>query len=141
MLKGGGKSFGPHPRDFSTGLNRKMYDMAWRTALSYRYRKGELIVCEDGMDIESAEGGYIREIFRELGWGKVEGRSTIITADFRENLFQAMEGEEKEGRALIERQVDVKDLLETGRIIIEQSALDTILKEHQSDLARSVKKG
>src|SRR5690242_9859770 len=38
MLKGGGKSFGPHPRDFSTELPRKMYDLAWRTALSWRYR-------------------------------------------------------------------------------------------------------
>ncbi|TVY57022.1 54S ribosomal protein yml6, partial [Lachnellula suecica] len=52
MLKGGGKSFGPHPRDFSTELPRKMYDLAWRTALSWRYRKGDLIVCEDGMEIE-----------------------------------------------------------------------------------------
>lgn len=141
MLKGGGKSFGPHPRDFATGLNRKMYDVAWRTALSYRYRKGELIVCEDGMDIDVAEGGYIQKIFKELGWGRRDGRATIITSDFRGNLFGALDGEEREGRALMEMQVDVKDLLETWRIVIEQSALDTILKEHQSDLVRSVRKG
>jgi large subunit ribosomal protein L4 len=140
MLRGGGKTFGPHPRDFSTGLPRKMYDLAWRTALSYRYRKGELIICEDGMEIETMERGYIKEIFKQYGWGRSNGRSTLITSDFRENLFTSLE-DSPNGRALVERQVDVKDLLETGRIIIEKSALDTILKEHRSDLARAVKKG
>ena len=41
MLRGGGVAFGPKPRDFSTKLPRKIYDLAWRTALSYRYRRGE----------------------------------------------------------------------------------------------------
>merc|ERR1712098_950551 len=59
MLKGGGKSFGPHPRDFATGLPRKMYDLAWRTALSWRYRRGELIICENGMDIEYPKTQFI----------------------------------------------------------------------------------
>jgi large subunit ribosomal protein L4 len=140
MLKGGGKSFGPHPRDFATGLPRKMYDLAWRTALSYRYRKGELIVCEDGMEIEEAESGYISEIFKQHGWGRRNGRSTVITSEFSGNLFTALE-ESNDGRALLEKQVDVKDLLETGRIIIEQSALDTILKQHRSDLIRAVARG
>ena len=30
--------------------------------------------------------------------------------------------------------IDVKDLLETGRIVIEKQALDTILMAHMSDL-------
>jgi len=107
--------------------------------LSYRYRKGELIVCEDGMELESNEFGYIKAILEAFAWGRPGGRSTLITSDFRVNLFGALT-KESEGRALMERQVDVKDLLETGRIIIEKSALDTILKEHQSDLVRSVKR-
>lgn len=40
MLRGGGVAFGPKPRDMSTKLPRKIYDLAWRTALSYRYRRG-----------------------------------------------------------------------------------------------------
>lgn len=49
LRRGGGVSHGPKPRDFSTDLNRKVYDRAWRTALSYRYRRGELVVV-DGAD-------------------------------------------------------------------------------------------
>ena len=32
------------------------------------------------------------------------------------------------------REVDVKDLLSLGRVVMERKALDKILREHQSDL-------
>ncbi len=140
MLRGGGKTFGPHPRDFATALPRKMYDLAWRTALSYRYRKGELIICEDGMEIDHADTGFVKRIFEHNRWGNQYGRSLVITEDSRENLFEALSNAGEDGRALTERQVDVKDLLELGRIIIEKKALESILKDHQSDLVKKVAK-
>lgn len=138
MLKGGGKSFGPHPRDFATGLPRKMYDLAWRTALSYRYRKGELIVCEDGMDIDYPKTRFIKQIFRHNRWGNEDGRSLVITGDFRKNLFRALRHAGEDGRVEMERDVDVKDLLELGRIIIEKRALDSLLRDHANDLVPKV---
>ena len=140
MLRGGGKSFGPHPRDFATGLPRKMYDLAWRTALSYRYRKGELIICEDGMEIDYPEAEFVKEIFRHNHWGNENGRSLVITENFRQNLFEALSFAGEHGRAQTEQDVDVKDLLEMGRIIIEKKALDSILNDHQSDLVNKVAK-
>jgi large subunit ribosomal protein L4 len=138
MLRGGGKSFGPHPRDFSSELPRKMYDLAWRTALSYRYRKGELIICEDGMDIEFPKTRFAKQVFQHNHWGNEDGRSLIITSSFRKNLFRAVRHAGEDGRALMEREVDVKDLLEMGRVVIEKTALDTILREHESDLVIKV---
>ncbi|KAK3684769.1 ribosomal protein L4 domain-containing protein [Podospora appendiculata] len=158
LLRGGGKSHGPRPRDFSTKLNRKVYDLAWRTALSYRYRRGELIVAEDGLELplpddflQLAELGrlgneledsfvrkYIKQIMEGLAWGKANGRTTFITGDRRPNLFTGMEAAGEDGRALELEDVDVKDLLETGRIVIERSALREMIKKHQSDLVTRV---
>ena len=139
MLKGGAKVFGPRPRDFSTELPRKMYDLAWRTALSYRYRRGQLIICEDGFDIEYARASYLKKLLAHNGFGKDGGRSLFVTTEERKNLFWAFEYAGDEGRALMEGEVDVKDLLETGRVIIEKSALDNMLRDHQSDLAVKAK--
>ena len=138
MLRGGGVAFGPHPRDFSTKLPRKMYDLAWRTALSYRYRRGELIVVEDGMDIQMNEPRWIQTIMEANHLGNADGRSLLVTTNRRRNLFEAMAGAGKHGRAKTEADVDVKDLLELGRIVIERSALDGILRDHSSDLNRTV---
>jgi len=138
ILRGGGVAFGPHPRDFSTKLPRKMYDLAWRTALSYRYKKGELLIVEDGMEIEYPKTRYIKQVFEDNQWGNPNGRSLLVAASLRENLFQALKDAGEDGRILTEDDVDVKDLLEMGRIIVEKSALDGILREHQSDLVKRV---
>ncbi|KAH0551797.1 hypothetical protein GP486_006985 [Trichoglossum hirsutum] len=140
MLRGGGVAFGPKPRDFSTELPRKLYDLAWRTALSYRYRKGELVVVEDGAEIDHPKTRFVKDIFELNHLGNADGRSLVITGSFRPNLFRALRHAGEDGRALMEREVDVKDLLEMGRIIIEKGALDKILSDHQSDLTSKVRR-
>ena len=115
-----------------------MYDLAWRTALSYRYRRGELIVVEDGVDIGMNEPRWIKQIMERNHWGNADGRSLLVTKDVRRNLYEAMAGAGEHGRAKTEDDVDVKDLLELGRIVIERSALDGILRDHSSDLNRAV---
>jgi large subunit ribosomal protein L4 len=147
MLRGGGKSFGPRFRDYATDLPRKMYDLAWRTALSYRYKKGELLICEDGMKVDYPERLnpdhghmlYMKDIFKANKWGKQHGRSLVITSEYIEELFKAMETLGSEGIMKIGAEVDVKDLLSTKRLIIEQSALEQLLREHQSDLIPKVR--
>jgi large subunit ribosomal protein L4 len=137
IRKGGGVAFGPHPRDFSTGLQRKVYDLAWRTALSYRYNRGELTVVDNPISLESPLGArYLTNIFQGNGWGSGFGRSTLVTTAFRERLFRQMGLPEMLRHGVVKDMfdVDVKDLLTTGRIVIEKRALDTILKAHISDI-------
>jgi large subunit ribosomal protein L4 len=144
MLKGGGVAFGPKPRDFSTDLPQKVYDLAWRTALSYRYKKGELVVLDAPAEIDVEGAGaarWLRELLRWNKWGNTNGGSLFITSSRRENLFAALQhpGMEKEARALTVEEVDVKDLLEGGRVVVEKVALDRIFKEHSKDLSTRVK--
>jgi len=156
--RGGGVVFGPKPRDFSTRLNRKVYDAAWRTALSYRFRRGELLVCADGMELplpdaflalaqrgaldRELEDGYVTRFVTEwlgpLGWGRDAGRTTFITADRRPNLFTSLLAAGHHGRALEVGDVDVKDLLKTGRLVVERDALREMIEAHQSDLVSKI---
>ncbi len=138
MLRGGGVAFGPHPRDFSTKLPKKVYDLAWRMALSYRYRRGELTVVEDGVDLEVGEARWLGKILRANRMGNKDGRSLIVTKEIRENLWLAAAGAGQHGKAKTELDVDVKDILELGRIVMEKGVLDSILKSHSSDLEKKV---
>lgn len=162
LQKGGGKTFGPKPRDFGTGMNRKVYDLAWRTALSYRYRRGELIITEDGMELplpedflalaqagrlaRELEDGfvtrYLGQMMDSLRWGARFGRTTFVTTGYRPNLFTSLEVAGVHGRGIDlnskEHPLDVKKLLETGRIVMERSALKEILRRHQSDLSSNL---
>ncbi|KAH7160339.1 ribosomal protein L4 domain-containing protein [Dactylonectria estremocensis] len=155
--RGGGKTFGPQPRDFGTNLNRKVYDKAWRTALSYRYRKGDLVVVEDGMDLvlpqdfelvaeqhmkdglrEAYLKRYMRGVLSGLGLGRASGRTLFVTGDRRDALSEAMAQVPQHGRLLDMEDVDVKDLLETGKVVLERSVLKELIESHQSDLVSNV---
>lgn len=143
MLRGGGVAFGPKPRDFATGLQKKVYDLAWRTALSYRYRRGELIVLHEQANIgpvsKASRARYLKELLRENGLGHPNGRSLFITMEERKSLFDTLQEERlgREAEAKDLEDVDVKDLLELGKLVIEKEALDRMLREHQSDLVLS----
>ncbi|KAK1502559.1 ribosomal protein L4/L1 family protein [Colletotrichum costaricense] len=158
IRRGGGVSHGPKPRDFSTSLNRKVYDVAWRTALSYRYRRGQLIVCEDGMELPLpqdflalTDGGFVgpkiaeeyrrkwmMQVLEANQWGKAHGRTLFITNGDRPRLEETMETVGDQGRCLGVHDVDVKDLLEEGRVVVERAALNEMIESHQSDLISKI---
>jgi large subunit ribosomal protein L4 len=143
MLEGGGVAFGPKPRDFSTELPRKIYDQAWRTALSYRYRKGELILVDGELDLDVADGAlqrYMRDLLTWQNMGNAGGRTLFVTSERRDNLFDSLQGEKmgRHARALEVEFVDVKDMLEMGRVVIERDALEELFLDHESDLSRNL---
>jgi large subunit ribosomal protein L4 len=47
VLVGGGRVFGPKPRDYSFKLNKKVKQLARKSALSYKAQNGALMVVED----------------------------------------------------------------------------------------------
>lgn len=134
MLRGGGVAFGPRPRDFSTELQKKVYDLAWRTALSYRFRKGELIIVDNAMEIESPSTRLLGDIFKHHDKLRGRGRSLLVTLEGRPLLEQALAEMDRGEQTLTWEEVDVKNLLELSRVIIERDALHNILLTHQEDL-------
>lgn len=47
QFKGGGRIFGPQPRDYSFKLNKKVKDLARKSALSYKAKDNSIAVLED----------------------------------------------------------------------------------------------
>lgn len=143
-------------------MNRKVYDLAWRTALSYRYRRGELIIVEDDQDLplpedflalahagrlsreleDSFVSRYFGHLMTSMRWGKDFGRTTFVTKSPRPSLFTSVALARDHARAVsledAEHALDVKKLLETGRIVMERQALNLILQRHQTDLMSDI---
>ncbi|KAF3202027.1 54S ribosomal protein, mitochondrial [Orbilia oligospora] len=140
MLRGGAKAHGPKPRDFRTDLPKKIYDLAFRTALSYRYRQGQLIVIGEAIHPQHSKTRYMRQIMLLNKWGAPNGKTLFITMTRRNNLWCGLNMLGQHGRAMKVQDVDVKDLLETGRIVIEQHALEWLGERHGVSFPPRVKK-
>jgi large subunit ribosomal protein L4 len=137
VRRGGGVAHGPHPRDFSTDLPRKIYDQAWRIALSHRLSRGELIVIDNVIDLApDATPFFVKNLLQAHQWF-LKGRSTFITLEPNESFSSAVEKHPRKARHLSTEDLDVKDLLETSRLIIERNALHKILLAHRTDLPKS----
>jgi large subunit ribosomal protein L4 len=46
-IRGGGRIFGPQPRDYSFKLNKKLKELARKSALTYKAQASEILVMED----------------------------------------------------------------------------------------------
>ncbi len=46
-IRGGGRIFGPQPRDYSFKLNKKLKELARKSALTYKAQASEILVLED----------------------------------------------------------------------------------------------
>ena len=47
LLHGGGRVFGPRPRNYSFKLNKKVKSLARRSALTFKAQQGQILVLED----------------------------------------------------------------------------------------------
>jgi len=67
----GGISHGPKPRDWSKSLPKKMKRLAVKSAISQRYREGNLIVIDD-LKFDKPKSRNIREILRKFGFSDIK---------------------------------------------------------------------
>ena len=74
LLRGGGRVFGPRPRDYWFKLNKKVKALARKSALSYKAQQDAIVVVED-FDFEAPK---TKEGVAMLNNLKVTGKKTLI---------------------------------------------------------------
>ena len=74
VLRGGGRVFGPRPRDYWFKLNKKVKDLARKSALSYKAQQEAVIVVED-FNFEAPKTKEFLKMQKNL---KIEGKKLLL---------------------------------------------------------------
>lgn len=74
VLVGGGRVFGPQPRDYGFKLNKKVKVLARKSALSYKAQENGIVVVED-FTMETPKTKQFVEIINNL---KVDGKKALF---------------------------------------------------------------
>ena len=74
VLRGGGRVFGPRPRDYWFKLNKKVKGLARRSALSYKAQQNAIIVVED-FNFEAPKTKDFVKMQNNL---KIEGKKLLL---------------------------------------------------------------
>ena len=84
VLVGGGRVFGPKPRDYGFKLNKKVKVLARKSALSYKAKESAIVVVED-FNIEIPKTKEFINIAKNI---KVDGKKTLfVLPDANKNVY------------------------------------------------------
>ena len=84
LLRGGGVIFGPQPRDYSFKVNKKVKQLARKSALSYKAREENLLVLEDF----SMEEPNTKKYFEILRSFELDGKKTLLVLPENDRAIQ-----------------------------------------------------
>ncbi|MFZ5596989.1 MAG: 50S ribosomal protein L4 [Bacillota bacterium] len=85
IWRGGGIVFGPHPRDYSIRLPKKVRRLAMRSALSSKVQDGNIMVI-DQLQLGQPRTKDVVQILQNL---KVEKKALLVTADKDDNVVKS----------------------------------------------------
>ena len=74
VLRGGGRVFGPKPRDYWFKLNKKVKNLARKSALSYKAQQNAIIVVEDF----NFEAPKTKDFIKMQNNLKIEGKKLLL---------------------------------------------------------------
>ena len=122
LLIGGGRVFGPKPRDYSFKLNKKVKQLARKSALSYKAQENAIVVVED-FNFEAPKTKEFLNIAKNL---KVDGKKVLLlTSDNNENVYKSARNLQR-AEVLEARNVNTYKILDADVVVITENSLKTI---------------
>jgi large subunit ribosomal protein L4 len=119
---GGGVAFGPHPRDYSKKVPKKVKALAFRKALSERILAGDVLLVE-AFDVKEAKTKQFLALVNETG---AKARKTLIVgAAFDEKTYLAARNV-KDTLLARAAEVNTEQLLAFDKVILTKDALTTL---------------
>ena len=122
LLRGGARVFGPKPRDYSFKLNKKVKELARKSALSSKITDEAIMVIEDF----NFEAPKTKQMIQILDAFKVNGnRNMFVFAEPTKNVVLSARNIQRTEVALA-RNLSTYDILKAKKIFLTESALKPI---------------
>jgi len=121
LFRGGGKSFGPKPRDHSISLPKKFRALALRHALSAKMKSNELIVLEKA-EMKLPKTGGLKKKLDKLG---LSSALIVDGAELEKNFSLAARN--IVGVDVLPAQgINVYDILRRDKLVLTRAALEAL---------------
>ena len=122
LYKGGGRIFGPKPRDYSFKLNKKVKDLARRSALTYKAKANEIVVVENFELADNKTKSYV-QILKNLGLDK--SKTLMVLPSSNRNIELAGRNLPK-AKTLTASKLNTYEVLNAKNLIFMEGALANI---------------
>ncbi len=122
VLVGGARVFGPRPRNYSFKLNRKIKQLARRSALSYKAQENALVVVEN-FDFEAPKTKNFVEIVNNL---KISGKKVLlVTSEANKNVYLSARNIQN-AKVAIASDINTYGVLDAAVMVVTEGAIAQI---------------
>ena len=124
IFRGGGRVFGPRPRNYGGKLNRKVKDLARKSALAYKVKNNEVLVVED-FNMEAPKTSEFQSIRKNL---KVDNKKSLfILSERNKNVYLSSRNLEKT-KVLTVSELNTYEIMNASALCFVGSSLDVLQK-------------
>ncbi len=122
VLVGGGRVFGPKPRDYRFKLNKKVKNLARKSALSYKAQENAILVVED-FNLEAPKTKDFVNIAKNL---KVDGKKLLLLLpDVNKNVYLSARNLQ-EAEVMVASHLNSYKVLNADVLVITENSLKSI---------------
>ena len=122
LLRGGARVFGPTPRDYSFKLNKKVKQLARKSALAYKAQENAIVVVED-FTMEAPKTKEFVTIAKNL---KVDGKKTLfVLSENNSNVCLSARNLQKT-EVMEAANVNTYKVLNADVLVISEKSLEVI---------------
>ena len=122
VFRGGGRMFGPRPRNYSFKLNKGLKRLARRSALSMKANDNAIVVLED-FNFDSPNTKSFTNVLKALG---VENKKSLFVLGASNNNVYLSSRNLKGSDVIMNSELSTYKILNANKLVLLESALEGI---------------
>ena len=128
LFRGGGRVFGPRPKNYGFKLNKKLKVLARKSALSYKAKEESILILED-LSFKSPKTKEFATVLKNL---KVDNaKSLFVTSEKDKNTFLSSRNLPN-AKVITADMLNTYDILDSKMLIISEKAFPQIEKQFKA---------
>jgi large subunit ribosomal protein L4 len=122
LFRGGGRAFGPRPRDYEFKLNKKLRKLARKSALTYKAQENNIMILED-FKFEEAKTKNFTALLKSFNLS--DKKTLLVMPDTDNNLVLSTRNLRK-AKVTRAEMLNTYDILNANNLLIAESSVPII---------------
>ena len=122
LFRGGGRTFGPRPRNYGFKLNKKVKNLAKRSALTYKAKADEISVLED-FALEAVKTKDYIKVLKDLS---VETKKILMIIPEKNQNLALSSRNVKNAKVVLASNINTYEVLHADQLLVFEGSLQKI---------------
>ncbi|GGH07522.1 50S ribosomal protein L4 [Sphingobacterium alkalisoli] len=122
LFNGGGRVFGPQPRDYSFKLNKKLKQLARKSALSYKAQESNIVVL-DAVSFDTIKTKNYVSLISALN---IADEKTLLVLSAYDNNVYLSSRNLKKAKVVVASDLNTYDVLNATKLLLTADSVKTL---------------